>query len=160
MTTHRGFEVMDQGSNTYTGSVPAAPEAPRPRSRGSEWIEFACRHREGAPGPGVRAAARGQPRLAVELPGALGQGGGAAVPAARRPGQDAEVSSRRPGPRQAGAGGRPAQPLQPAASHLQRRSPVSPLAPLSGVSPIAPLPGATWRRSRITTSKTPDGIPP
>jgi hypothetical protein len=37
------------------------------------------RHREGAPGTGVPAPARGQSRLAVELPGTLGQSGGAAL---------------------------------------------------------------------------------
>lgn len=52
-----------------------------------------CRHREGAPGPGMRAAARGQPRLAVELPGALGQSGGAAVPAQGRLRPGPEVSA-------------------------------------------------------------------
>lgn len=39
------------------------------------------RNREGSSSSGLQAPPRGQPRLAVELPGALGEGGGAAVSA-------------------------------------------------------------------------------
>lgn len=49
------------------------------------------RHREGSPGAGLQAPSRGQPRLAVELLGALGEGGGAALPAEGGLLQDAKV---------------------------------------------------------------------
>lgn len=49
------------------------------------------RHREGSPGAGLQTPLCCQPRLAVELSGALGEGGGAAVPAKGRLLQDAEV---------------------------------------------------------------------
>lgn len=49
------------------------------------------RHREGSSGAGLQAPPCRQPRLAVELSGALGEGGGAAVPAEGGLLQDAEV---------------------------------------------------------------------
>lgn len=49
------------------------------------------RHREGSPGTRLQAPSRSQPRLAVELSGALGEGGGAAVPTKGGLFQDAKV---------------------------------------------------------------------
>ena len=84
----RSHHMAGPALRAVPSRAPAVPAAPSPDDRpvahgGSEQSACARRHGEGAPGPGLRAAARGQPRLAVELPGALGQGGGAALPAAR-----------------------------------------------------------------------------
>lgn len=49
------------------------------------------RHWEGSPGSGLQAPSRGQPWLAVELLGALGEGRGAALPAKGGLLQDAKV---------------------------------------------------------------------
>lgn len=40
---------------------------------------LSSRHREGSPGTGLQAPLCCQPRLAVELSGAMGEGGGAAL---------------------------------------------------------------------------------
>lgn len=60
-------------------------------------LSHTLRHREGPPGARLQAPPRRQPQLAVELPGALGEGGGAAVPAEGGQRQDAAVKEPRDG---------------------------------------------------------------
>lgn len=116
------------------------------------------RHGEGAPGPGVRPAARGQPRLAVELPGAVGPRGGAAIPAERRLRQSPAVRPPRAG--EAGPLGRspgPAAILVHTGAQAARRCARARTLPALPPARGCPLPGRldgarAWGGSRVSVA--------